>query len=80
MPDAHKGLFDYFGVNSVDALKAQLDDDVYPVELPYHSPTSDAIYAAFNFAKKGKPGEKERTLTAPGFSSLISKKSSSNVE
>ncbi|MFH1006192.1 MAG: uroporphyrinogen decarboxylase family protein [Candidatus Latescibacterota bacterium] len=67
VPDAHNGLFDYFGVDSVDALKVQLDDDVYPVELPYHSPTSDAIYAAFDFAKMPGHGEKERPLTAPGF-------------
>lgn len=48
-------------------LKAVLDDDVYPVELPYQSPTSNAIYAAFDFAKKGAGGVDERTLTAPGF-------------
>ena len=67
VPDAHKGLFETFGVNSVDALKVKIDDDVYPVELPYHAPDSDAIYAAFGFAKKTRHGEKERTLTAPGF-------------
>ena len=63
MPEAHAGLFEHFGVESVDALKAKLDDDVYPVELPYHSPVSDAIYMAFPFAKT----ETARTLTAPGF-------------
>ncbi|MCK5381793.1 MAG: methyltransferase, partial [Candidatus Latescibacteria bacterium] len=67
VPDAHKGLFETFGVDSVDALKVEIDDDVYPVELPYHAPDSDAIYAAFGFAKKTRHGEKERTLTAPGF-------------
>lgn len=67
VPDAHIGLFDYFGVSSINELKVKIDDDVYPVELPYHAPTSDAIYAAFDFAKKRKRGEKERTLTAPGF-------------
>ena len=66
-PDAHEGLFDHFKVTSVDELKTKIDDDVYPVELPYHSPTSDAIYMAFDFAKKRRAGEKERTLTAPGF-------------
>jgi uroporphyrinogen decarboxylase len=59
-------LFAHFGVSDMPALKARLNDDVYPVEVPYHSPTSDAIYAAFDFAKnKLDPGE--RTLTSPGF-------------
>ncbi|GHT57969.1 uroporphyrinogen decarboxylase [Bacteroidia bacterium] len=59
-------LYAYFGVNDMKSLKALLNDDIYPVELPYHSPTSDAIYAAFDFAKeKGSPDE--RTLTKPGF-------------
>lgn len=72
LPDrkAYQGLFDYFGVNSMEGLKRELDDDVSPVELPYHSPTSNAIYAAFDFTKK-QPGhwipEEDRTLTAPGF-------------
>jgi uroporphyrinogen decarboxylase len=59
-------LYACFGVNDMESLKALLDDDIYPVELPYHSPVSDAIYAAFDFAKdKGSPDE--RTLTKPGF-------------
>ena len=63
LPAAQHGLFEHFGVESVDALKVKLDDDVHPVELPYHSPVSDAIYMAFPFAK----AETGRTLTAPGF-------------
>ena len=63
VPEAHQGLFEHFGVVSVDALKTRLGDDIYPVELPYHSPVSDAIYMAFPFAK----AETGRTLTAPGF-------------
>jgi len=65
-PAALPGLYRHFGVNSLSALKALLDDDIYPVEMPYHSPVSNAIYAAFNFAKDpGSPDE--RTLTKPGF-------------
>jgi uroporphyrinogen decarboxylase len=59
-------LFRYFGVSDLKSLKMLIDDDIYPVELPYHSPTGNAIYAAFNFAKDpGSPDE--RTLTKPGF-------------
>lgn len=66
-PAALPGLYAYFGVKDMPAFKELLDDDVYPVELPYHSPVSDAIYAAFDFAKKGRNDLSERTLTAPGF-------------
>lgn len=65
-PGALPGLFSYFGVKNLTELKLLLDDDVFPVELPYHSPTSDAIYAAFDFAKE-KHDAGERTLTWPGF-------------
>ena len=51
----------------MDALVEKLDDDIVPVELPYHSPVSDAIHAAFDFAKKGKITREHRTLNAPGF-------------
>ena len=61
-------LCKHFGVNDMKALKARIDDDIYPVEMPYHSPTSNAIYAAFDFAKRRPDGSnEERTLTAPGF-------------
>jgi len=66
VPEANEGLFNHFGVSSVDELKRKIDDDVYPVELPYHSPVSDAIYMAFDFPKR-RQGEQERSLTAPGF-------------
>lgn len=69
IPDnsAIPALLSHFGVNDVNALKARLDDDIYPVEIPYHSPDSNAIYAAFNFAKDSNINIDERTLTAPGF-------------
>lgn len=69
IPDekALPALYKHFGVKNMTELKAVVDDDVYPVELPYHSPTSDAIYAAFDFAKAGTVSLAERTLTAPGY-------------
>lgn len=68
VPSAQQGLYDYFKVNSVDELKIKLDDDIYPIEVPYHFPPSNHIACAFKFAKTAhddKPNE--RTLTAPGF-------------
>jgi uroporphyrinogen decarboxylase len=69
IPDtaALPGLFEYFGVTDIKSLKKKIDDDIYPVEVPYHSPTSNAIYAAFDFAKDKGGHPDERTLTAPGF-------------
>lgn len=69
IPDtgALPNLYKHFGVNDIKSLKKKINDDVYPVEVPYHSPTSNAIYAAFDFAKKKGGNPDERTLTAPGF-------------
>jgi uroporphyrinogen decarboxylase len=65
-PAALPKLYSHFGASGMIALKARLNDDIFPVEVPYHSPTSSAIYAAFDFAKN-KPAPGERTLTTPGF-------------
>jgi len=69
IPDAAAlpNLFCHFSVTSVSELIEVLDDDIVPVELPYHSPTSSAIYAAFDFARKGSISREHRTLNAPGF-------------
>jgi uroporphyrinogen decarboxylase len=60
-------LLTHFGVEDLDALRVRLDDDIYPVELPYHSPFSDAIYMAFDFAKAGHLVDEERSLNTPGW-------------
>lgn len=59
-------LFDYFGVRDIDGLKAAIGDDVYPIEIPYHSPAANAIYAAFDFKQSGEVDAHERTLTEEG--------------
>ncbi|MEI8287995.1 MAG: uroporphyrinogen decarboxylase family protein [Verrucomicrobiota bacterium] len=60
-------LLAHFQVNDLAGLKQAIGDDVWPVELPYHSPFSDAIYMAFDFAKKGHILNEERTLNSPGY-------------
>ncbi len=68
VPDAKPGLMNYFRVHSVDELKKILDDDIYPIEVPYHFPPSNHIACAFNFAKLHHDDTPDnRTLTAPGF-------------
>jgi len=60
-------LLSHFHVADLAGLKQCIGDDVWPVELPYHSPFSDAIYMAFDFAKKGHLVNEERTLNSPGW-------------
>lgn len=68
VPSAEPALMKYFRVNSIEELRTILDDDIYPIEVPYNFPPSNHIACAFNFAKVNhldRPDE--RTLTAPGF-------------
>lgn len=67
-PEAMPALMQHFQVDSILGLKQKLDDDVYPIEMPYHAPGSNAIYTALNFSKRGQhETDFERTLTEPGF-------------
>jgi len=68
VPSAEPALMKYFGVNSIDQLRIAIDDDIYPIEVPYNYPPSNHIACAFNFAKTNHlDTPDERTLTAPGF-------------
>lgn len=68
VPSANKALFDYFHVTSIDELKLKIDDDIYPIEVPYNFPPSNHIACAFNFAKNAHlDTPDERTLTESGF-------------
>jgi len=68
VPAAEPALCQHFGVLTMDELRVKLDDDIYPIEVPYHDPPSNHIACAFRFAKlKHDDTPDERTLTAPGF-------------
>ena len=43
LPETMPSLLGFFQVRNKMELKAKLNDDIYPVEMPYHSPTSNAI-------------------------------------
>lgn len=64
---ACEGLFNYFDVANAIELSLKLDDDVLPVEMPYHSPDADAIHMALDFSSHGKLENEERTLGEHGF-------------
>ena len=42
-------LCEYYGVANTSELKKVVGDDFYAVEIPYHSPTCNAIFAAFDW-------------------------------
>lgn len=65
--DSIPGLAAYFGVEDLSGVKAVLGDDVYHVNVPYRSPVSGHVAAAFDFPKKDSPDYEHRSLTAPGF-------------
>lgn len=67
-PGAIPGLLDHFNVSSVSELKLKLEDDVWPVLVPYNNAPYNDIGCALNFAKEGIGGtQDERTLTVPGY-------------
>lgn len=64
----HSQPLKHFKVNSIDELKRIIDDDVYPICVPYDNPPTNDIGCSLAFAKSGVGGaQDERTLTAPGF-------------
>lgn len=66
--DAIPALLAHFKASDFFDLKRKVGDDVYHVNVPYASPTSHHVAAAFDFAKKDvNRNYEERTLTAPGF-------------
>ncbi|MDD4189761.1 MAG: uroporphyrinogen decarboxylase family protein [Mangrovibacterium sp.] len=68
VPSAEPGLMKYFGATNMEQLREVIDDDIYPIEVPYNYPPSNHIACAFNFAKVSHlDSPDERTLTAPGF-------------
>ena len=69
VPEAQQSLTEYFKIKDIKEMTTAINDDIYPIELPYHSPVSDAIYTALSFAKDmgDEHDDFERTLTAPGF-------------
>ena len=65
---ATPGLLDFFQVASVEEMKKKLQDDVWPVIVPYNNAPHNDIGCALSFTKEGEGGSQEdRTLTAPGF-------------
>ncbi len=66
-PQAAEKLCKYYNVPNMSELKKACGDDFYAVEIPYHSPTCNAIYAAFDWYMNGSNVDVEhRTLTANG--------------
>lgn len=67
VPAAEPALFRHFGVDDARALRAAIDDDVTPIEVPYRDGKADHIAVAFDFALSRVNDALERTLTARGW-------------
>lgn len=67
VPSAMPGLHRHFGSSDLAGLRAAVDDDVSPVELPYRDGRADAIHAAFDWGADLPPDAHERTLTSRGW-------------
>ena len=66
-PEEAEKLCAHYGVECTEELKRVCGDDFYAVEIPYRSPTSNAIFAAFDWYRDGSDVDAEhRTLTADG--------------
>lgn len=66
-PEEAVKLCAFYGVEDVKSLKRVCGDDFYAIDIPYHSPTCNAIYAAFDWYMNGSNVDTEhRTLTADG--------------
>jgi uroporphyrinogen decarboxylase len=67
VPAALPALHRHFGTSDLRGLRAAIDDDVVPVDLPYHDGRANAIWAAFDWAAGMPPDAHERTLTSRGW-------------
>jgi len=65
--EAVPALLAHFAVADMVGLKQALDDDVWPLEVPYEHPPAHHIACAFDFAKAGSADYERRSLTAPGW-------------
>lgn len=66
-PGAVPGLCEFYNVPDIKELKKVCGDDFYAVEIPYHSETCNAIFAAFDwYGNEEGVDTEERTLTDEG--------------
>ena len=68
VPAALPELYKNFQVSSIEGLKKVIQDDVWPILVPYNNPPHNDVGCALEFAKNTAGGSQdERTLTAPGY-------------
>jgi uroporphyrinogen decarboxylase len=67
VPEALPALLDYFKVKDLLALKNTLNDDIWPIDVPFHCPPANHIACAFDFSAGSASDPEHRTLTTPGW-------------
>mgnify|MGYP006979109133 FL=1 len=55
VPAALPGLFKYFNVSTIEELKFKIDDDIFPVIVPYNNPPYNDIWLCFELQKNPEP-------------------------
>jgi uroporphyrinogen decarboxylase len=67
IPEVHAipALLEYFQVKDMVELKNKINDDIWPIEVPYNNHPANHIACAFDFAVN--TDYEERTLTTPGW-------------
>ena len=66
--EALPGLLSYFESEDEGDLKAAIGDDIFTIDVPYHTRTSSKITTALDFRKGPADGDyKRESLTAAGF-------------
>lgn len=65
--DALPTLTEFFKAEDMLSLKLVVNDDVWPVEVPYNSPPANHIACAFDFSTGADDDYEERTLTTKGW-------------
>ena len=65
--EALPALMEYFKADDLLSLKLAVNDDIWPVEVPYNSPPANHIACAFDFSMGADDDYEERTLTTKGW-------------
>ena len=67
-PEPVTDLLKYFNCSSISEINTKLEDDIWPVIVPYNNHPHNDIGCALSFAKEGIDGSQDKhTLTAPGY-------------
>lgn len=59
VPSAMPGLLKYFKSFSIEEIKIKLEEDIWPINVPYNNPPTNDIGCALSFANSGIGGAQD---------------------